>query len=114
LGKISVGDNSTLTTLVQGVIAEIVMRITVEVAYPILGSLDFYNGQSPSAPTPKVVHAKKSAMPPGPDVDYTGSVPQETTAPRRRIDRAPIESKPSADVIARMSSPFLSSSARLR
>jgi hypothetical protein len=41
LGKLSVGDNSTLSGLVQTVVGEFVNRVTVQLAYPILSALDF-------------------------------------------------------------------------
>jgi hypothetical protein len=41
LGKFSVGDNNTLSVLMQAVVAEIVSRLTVQLTYPILSRLDF-------------------------------------------------------------------------
>jgi hypothetical protein len=40
LGKLSIGDNSTLTDLVQASVSEIVGRLTVALAAPILEAID--------------------------------------------------------------------------
>jgi hypothetical protein len=40
-GKLSIGDNSTLTMLAQGAVSEVVTRLTVELTSPILAALDF-------------------------------------------------------------------------
>jgi hypothetical protein len=41
VGKLNIGDNTTLTQLVQGVVSEIVGRLSVQLATPILETLDF-------------------------------------------------------------------------
>jgi hypothetical protein len=41
VGKLNIGDNSTLTSLVQAVVSEIVGRLTVQLAAPILEAIDF-------------------------------------------------------------------------
>ena len=41
VGKLNIGDNSTLTMLVQAMVSEIVGRLTVELATPILEAIDF-------------------------------------------------------------------------
>jgi hypothetical protein len=40
LGKVSIGDNSTLTNLVQALVSEIVGRLTVALAVPVLSAID--------------------------------------------------------------------------
>jgi len=59
LGKINIGDNQTLTTLIQASVSEIVGRLTVELAHPILANLDFgdlpIGGSSPSDMAPALV-----------------------------------------------------------
>ena len=41
VGKLNIGDNSLLTSLVQNVVSEIVARLTVQIAAPILEAIDF-------------------------------------------------------------------------
>jgi hypothetical protein len=40
-GKVSIGDNKAVTSLVESATAELVKRLTVETTYPVLGSLAF-------------------------------------------------------------------------
>jgi hypothetical protein len=41
VGKLNIGDNSTLTTLVQTLVSEVVARLTVQFAAPVLEVIDF-------------------------------------------------------------------------
>lgn len=41
VGKLNIGDNNLLASLVQGVVSEIVGRLTVQIATPILEAIDF-------------------------------------------------------------------------
>lgn len=50
-GKLSVGDNSTLTKLVQAVVSEAIERLTVEIAAPVLEAIQVTPANSPAAPS---------------------------------------------------------------
>ena len=41
VGKVNIGDNSTLTLLIQGIVSEIVSRLTVILAVPVLEAIDY-------------------------------------------------------------------------
>jgi hypothetical protein len=52
LGKVSIGDNKTLTDLVQMAVSEVIARLTVAFAVPIVSSIDI-SKQSGSSAVPK-------------------------------------------------------------
>lgn len=49
VGKLNIGDNSTLTLLVQAAVSEVVSRLTVQLAVPILSALDFEQNKAAMA-----------------------------------------------------------------
>lgn len=57
VGKLSIGDNSLLTALVQGVVSEIVARLTVQIAAPILEAIDFEKQTALAQASSATVHA---------------------------------------------------------
>jgi hypothetical protein len=69
LGKLSVGDNNTLSGLVQTVVVEAVDRMTAQMAYPILTALDYGGPQGPpvlgaSAPGSRLAGRLNEKRPP--------------------------------------------------
>jgi hypothetical protein len=56
-GKLSVGDNSTLTKLVQAVVSEAIERLTVAIAAPVLEAIEVTPAGSPAA-TPAIAGSK--------------------------------------------------------
>ncbi len=61
LGKLNIGDNTTLTQLVRAVVSEIVSRLTVRLATPILEAIDFEQQPASSVASPAASVALLSA-----------------------------------------------------
>ena len=62
LGKLSLGDNSTLTSLLNMVVTDVVKRLTVEVGAPVLEAIDIEQVQQPAAPAAPVAMVSLVAM----------------------------------------------------